>query len=321
MPIRLLMRRFILTAVLVALVVPVSAGSAVRLGVVGDKPRFHRQTGQVSQIHMKYSTWNTGLNRPDTMDSWFQTHLPIPMITLHTKNKYDKEAITPRGLARGRGDRFLLQISRAAHRFGRETYIRPFAEMNGHWNYYCAYNKNGTYRGVSHSTANFKRAFRRVYLIMHGGPRAQINAKLAALNMPALRTSHDVPENPRVKVFWNPQGYGSPNIRKNSANAYYPGDKYVDVFGNDLYDIGYRAAWDANSTLFKSHPSKPFLIGEWGLWGIDDPSFIRHMAHFVAAHPRVKGIVWYKSQKGSIFDIGSKPKSLAAYKKYIVPQG
>jgi hypothetical protein len=314
-------RRFILTAALVALVVPASAGSAVRLGIVGDKPRFHNQTGQALRIHMKFTTWNTGLDNPDGMDSWFQTHLPIPMITLNTKNKYDKEGITPRGIARGRGDRFLLQISRAANRFGGEAYIRPFAEMNGHWNYYSAYNKNGTYRGDSHSTANFKKAFRRVYLIMHGGPLAEINAKLANLRMPALRTSHDLAENPLVKVFWNPQGFGSPDIPKNSANSYYPGDKYVDVFGNDLYDIGYRAAWDANLTLFKSHPSKPFVIGDWGLWGIDDPSFIQHMARFVSARPRVEAIVWYKSQKGSMFDIGSKARSLAAYKKYIVPLG
>jgi hypothetical protein len=156
---------------------------------------------------------------------------------------------------------------------------------------------------------------------MHGGLRSDLNARLRNLSMPALKTTHDLPENPFVKVFWNPQGYGSPKIAKNSANSYYPGDRYVDVFGNDLYDIGYRAAWEANLRLFKSHSSKPYVIGEWGLWGIDDPSFIRHMRRFVSAHPRVEALVWYKSQKGSVFDLGSKPKSLAAYKKYIVPLG
>jgi hypothetical protein len=321
-PIRLSVRRLILTAALVALVVPASAGSAVRLGIVGEKARFHNQTGQVSQIHMKFTTWNTFLKRPDLMDErLFNDHRPIPMVTLTTKNQYDKEVISPRGIARGYGDKYLIRISAAAHRFGRESYIRPLAEMNGHWNPYCAYNSSGSYRGDAHSTKSFRKAFRRIYLIMHGGLRSDLNARLSNLGMPALKTTHDLPENPFVKVFWNPQGFGSPKIPKNSANSYYPGDKYVDVFGNDLYDIGYRAAWDANLTLFKSHPSKRFLIGEWGLWGIDDPSFIRHMARFVSAHPRVEAIVWYKSQKGSIFDIGSKPKSLAAYKKYIVPLG
>lgn len=322
MPIRLSVRRFILTAALVALVAPASAGSAVRLGIVGEKPRFHNQTGQVSQIHMKFTTWNTFLSRPDLMDErLFNDHRPIPMITLTTRNQYDKEVITPRGIVRGLGDKYLIRISAAAHRFGSESYIRPLAEMNGHWNPYCAYNSNGSYRGDAYSTKNFRKAFRRIYLIMHGGLRSNLNARLKNLGMPALKTTHDLPENPFVKVFWNPQGFGSPKLAKNSANSYYPGDKYVDVFGNDLYDIRYSAAWAANLTLFKSHPSKRFLIGEWGLWGIDDPAFIRHMARFVSAHPRVEGLVWYKSEKGSMFDLGSKPKSLAAYKKYIVPLG
>jgi hypothetical protein len=322
MPIGLPVRRFILTAALVALVVPASAGSAVRLGIVGEKARFHNQTGQVSKIHMKFTTWNTFLRRPDLMDErLFNDYRPIPMVTLTTKNKDDKEVITPRGIARGYGDKYLIRISAAAHRFGSASYIRPLAEMNGHWNPYCAYNSSGSYRGDAYSTKNFRKAFRRIYLIMHGGLRSDLNARLRNLGMPALKSTHDLPENPFVKVFWNPQGYGSPKIAKNSANSYYPGDKFVDVFGNDLYDIGYRAAWEANLRLFKSHPSKPYVIGEWGLWGIDDPSFIRHMRRFVSAHPRVEALVWYKSQKGSIFDLGSKPKSLAAYKKYIVPLG
>jgi hypothetical protein len=322
MPIGLPVRRFILTAALVALVLPASAGSAVRLGIVGEKARFHNQTGQVSKIHMKFTTWNTFLRRPDLMDErLFNDYRPIPMVTLTTKNKDDREVITPRGIARGYGDKYLIRISAAAHRFGRASYIRPLAEMNGHWNPYCAYNSSGSYRGDAYSTKNFRKAFRRIYLIMHGGLRSDLNARLRNLSMPALKTTHDLPENPFVKVFWNPQGYGSPKIAKNSANSYYPGDRYVDVFGNDLYDIGYRAAWEANLRLFKSHSSKPYVIGEWGLWGIDDPSFIRHMRRFVSAHPRVEALVWYKSQKGSIFDLGSKPKSLAAYKKYIVPLG
>jgi hypothetical protein len=321
LPIALSVRRLIFTAILIALVVPASAGSALQLGVVGSKARFHRLTGQASVIDMKFTTWGNGLGNQGWMDRLFTEQRPVPMISLQTRNADGKEVITPRAIANGHGDKYLAALSRTAHNFGRESYIRPLAEMNGHWNPYCAYNANGTYRGDAHSTANFRRAFKRIYLIMHGGSRSAINARLANLGMPGLRTPGRIPENPFVKVFWNPQGYGSPGIRKNSANSYYPGGKYVDVFGNDLYDIRYKAAWDANLALFKSHPSKPFVMGEWGLWGIDDPSFIRHMARFVSSHSRVKAIVWYKSEKGSMFDLGSKPKSLAAYKKYIVPLG
>jgi hypothetical protein len=313
-------RRFLFFAVLVVLALPASA-DAVLLGVVGDKSRFRSQTGQVSDIRMKFTTWNTHLGYPAGMDRFFTEYGPIPMVTLHTKNTYGKEAITPRGIARGYGDRYLVQISKAANRFGRDSYIRPLAEMNGHWNYYCAYNSNGSYRGSAHSTGNFRRAFRRIYLIMKGGTRADINARLANIGMPPLRISGDIPENPFVRVVWNPQGYGSPNLARNSANSYYPGDRYVDVVANDLYDIRFKAEWDANLALFRSHPSKRYALGEWGLWGIDDPAFVRRMAQFVSTHPRVEAIVYYKSERGSIFDLGSKPKSLAAYKRYIVPLG
>jgi Glycosyl hydrolase family 26 len=308
-------------AALVALVLPASAGASVQLGVAGYKARFDRLTGQNTQIHLKFNVWNGGLNNQAMMDRFFTEWGPIPMITLNTRNKEGREAITPWGIAHGRGDKYLIQLSAAANRWGKEAYIRAFAEMNGHWNAYCAYNKNGSYRGEAHSTVNFRNAFRRLYLIMHGGARDTINARLANQDMPPLQTSHDLPENPRIKVFWNPQGFGSPNIPKNSANSYYPGDKFVDVVGNDLYDINFRAMWDANLALFKSHPGIPYAIGEWGLWGIDDPAFIRHMAHFASSHPRVKAIAWFKSERGSIFDLASKPKSLRAYKRYIVPLG
>jgi hypothetical protein len=313
-------RRLLLIAVLGVLALPASA-DAVLLGVVGDKSRFRSQTGQVSDIRMKFTTWNTHLGYPAGMDRFFTENKPIPMVTLHTKNTYGKEAITPRRIAKGYGDRYLVQISKAAHRFGHDSYIRPLAEMNAHWNFYCAYNRSGSYRGASHSTANFRRAFRRIYLIMHGGTHADINARLASLGLPRLRVSGDIPENPFVKVLWNPQGFGSPNLAKNSANSYYPGNAYVDVVGNDLYDIRYKAEWNANLALLRSHPSKPYVIGEWGLWGIDDPAFVRHMARFVSNHPRVKAIVYYKSERGTIWDLGSKAKSLAAYKRYIVPLG
>jgi hypothetical protein len=315
------MRRLLLIAALGVLALPASA-EAVLLGVVGDKSRLRSQTGQVSDIRMKFTTWNTHLGYPAGMDRFFTENTPIPMVTLHTKNTYGKEAITPRGIARGYGDRYLVQISKAAHRFGRNSYIRPLAEMNGHWNFYCAYNKSGSYRGESHSTANFRRAFRRIYLIMHGGTHADIDTRLANLGLPRLRNVYgDIPENPFVKILWNPQGFGSPKLAKNSANSYYPGDAYVDVVGNDLYDIGGKAEWAANERLYRAHPSKPYAFPEWGLWALDDPAFVRRMGGWARTHRRLELLAWYESKAGSIFDLGDKPGSRAAYRRYITPLG
>ena len=84
--------------------------------------------------------------------------------------------------------------------------------------------------------------------------------------------------NPSVEVVWNPQGYGSPDLPGNSAQAYYPGDAYVDVVGDDLYDIRGKAEWDAAEELYVAHPGKPFAFPEWGLWGLDDPAFVQRFA-------------------------------------------
>ena len=60
-------------------------------------------------------------------------------------------------------------------------------------------------------------------VIVHGGPVAAINAKLASLGLPPL-AGGDLPANPfpTTRVVWNPQGFGDPDIPGNSAQAYYP---------------------------------------------------------------------------------------------------
>jgi hypothetical protein len=312
------MRRVLLLAVLAALALP-SPAAAVLLGLEGNKNRFRDQTGQQTQIHLFFTGWGKNVDQPGQMDTQLESHGPIPMLAFGTRKADGSEGPTPRAIAQGRGDRYLIALSESLGRWGRAVYVRPMAEMNGHWNFYCAYNANGTYRGDAYSLANFRKAFRRIYLIMHGGTRSDVNAQLDALGMPRLNSSSDLPLNSLVRVVWNPQGFGSPDIPKNSANSYYPGDGYVDVVANDIYDIRFNPQWEANTRLFKSHPSKPYAIGEWGLWGIDDPAFVRRMASFVSNHPRVEFITYYRSAKGSIFDLGSKPSSRAAYRRQIVP--
>ena len=125
---------------------------------------------------------------------------------------------------------------------------------------------------------------------MRGGTAAAMSAKLRRLGLPPI--ANDLPPAP-VRIVWNPQGYGSPDIPQNSAQAYYPGDAYVDVVANDLYDQGFNAAWDANERLYAAHPGKRYAIGEWGLWSVDDPAFVERMATFVedASAGRVRRVL------------------------------
>ena len=310
------MRKLLVVAALIAFLVPVEASASVLLGVEGSKSRFRDQTNQATDVNLDFISW--GVHKQSYMDNTLAAAKPIPALSFGTVNKYGNEAITPAALANGKGDQVLIDIAQALDRFGSFAYVRPYAEMNGWWNPYCAYNSTGSYRGAAHSTKNFRMAFRRTYLIVHGGSIADINAKLVASGMPKLDRTNDLPVND-VKVIWNPQGFGSPDLNGNSADAYYPGDNYVDVVANDLYDYGHGVEWEANRDLFLAY-SKPYAIGEWGLGpGIDHPDFVQKMANFVSSHNRVKMIIYYRSQNASDFDLAYKPKSRAAYKRYILP--
>jgi hypothetical protein len=191
-------------------------------------------------------------------------------------------------------------------------------EMNGHWNEYSAFTKAGASKGPRYSTQSFRRAFARIALIARGGTAARLNPKLRRLGGPGIAS--DLPVT-AARVVWNPQGYGAPDIPANAANAYYPGDSFVDVVANDLYDQGFKAAWEANDALYAAHPRKPFAIAEWGLWGIDDPAYVERMAAFVESHPRMELLAYFSSRPGSLWDLASKPRSRSAYRRVITPLG
>jgi hypothetical protein len=148
-----------------------------------------------------------------------------------------------------------------------------------------------------------------------------VNARLGVLGLAGV--ARDLPvTTPKLRIVWNPQGFGAPNMPGNSAKAYYPGDAFVDVIGDDLYDIrGHGATWPAADSLYRAHPSKPFAFSEWGLWGFDDPQFVREMASWVKHHRRVEFIAYYAGRRGSIWDLASKPASRAAYRTAITPLG
>jgi hypothetical protein len=70
--------------------------------------------------------------------------------------------------------------------------------------------------------------------------------------------------------------------------------------------------------LYKAFPSKPFMVPEWGL-AVDDPGYIRAFASFVRTHRRVRFVSFYNGRNGGRLDIGRKPRSLAAYRRFVTP--
>jgi len=304
---------------LCALIVVPAAGARPLLGVKGNADRFQSLTGQQSAVDHVIVGWGQGVTWGLPLVKLFIGLDGEPMIGINARSG-SGEAISPAQIAAGKGDSYLIALNGAISTFAGPVYIRPLPEMNGYWNVYCAYTKSGRLK-PGHSTASFRKAFARIYLIVHGGPAAPIDLKLRALGMPPV--AHDLPQNPApvTKVMWNPQGYGAPDVPGNSAQAYYPGDKYVDVVGNDLYDIRGKVEWDANERLYRAHPRKPFAIAEWGLWGIDDPGFVRTMGTFARTHGRLELLAYFESAAGSVFDLATKPRSRAAYRAVITTLG
>jgi hypothetical protein len=285
------------------------AAARVQLGVLGSPARFQQQTGQRSTVVHSFIGWH----QPNTIPKLLAQLAPLPMIAIKTGG-----VVSPLDIAQGRGDSFLLALNRALADFGATVYVRPMPEMNGHWNEYSAFTKTGSSKGPRYSTQAFRRAFARIALIARGGPAASVNKQLRRLGGPGV--TGDLPVT-AARMVWNPQGYGAPDIPANAPKAYYPGDAYVDVVANDLYDQGFKAAWEANDALYAAHPRKPYAIAEWGLWGIDDPAYVERMAAWVKSHSRTELLAYFSSRPGSLWDLASKPRSRAAYRRTITPLG
>ena len=316
------MRRLLLVTAVFVVVVP-TASAKVMLGVLGSASRFAGQTGQRSTVGHVIVGWDQGYTWGAPAARLFAQHGPVPMVGFTTSRGWPHpyEAITPQAIALGKGDAYLYALDRAIAAWARPIFLRPLPEMNGHWNSYCAYTASGRFKGASHSTAMYRKAFSRIYLLLHGGTEAELDGRLSSLGLPGVAHDFAVNPAPTLRVIWNPQGYGSPDLPGNSAQAYYPGDRYVDMVGNDLYDQGGKAEWEANDRLYKAHRSKPYAVPEWGLWGIDDPAFVKRMGGWVKTHYRVQLLSWFESRPGSIFDLATKPRSRAAYRRWITPLG
>jgi hypothetical protein len=273
-------------------------------GTVGS---FDSLTGKHPAVYQTFISW--GYTGDNELTRARAAHARA-MVHITTKADNGREAITPGQIARGRGDWFFRALNRKFAAYGQVVYVRLMAEMNGSWNYYSAYGPG--YKGGSHSTQNFRQAWRRIVLIMRGGPVSDINAKLHALGMPPVRHAQGVLPTPEVSFMWVPEVWGDPNVPGNSARAYWPGAGYVDWVGTDFYSKfpNFRGL----NAFYAEFPNKPFLFGEWAMWGSDNPSFVRDLFGWIRSHHRVRLVVYNQGSKpaDSPLALWHYPRSAAA---------
>lgn len=289
------------------------------LGIAGQADRFRAQTGQDSQVRHLFLGWGQGSAWGSPFAELFAELKPVPMLHLGTDaGRARREAITPAQIASGRGDAYLVALNRAIAAYGGAIYVRVMAEMNNPRNYYAPTRPNGTSKGPSHSPTAYRQAFRRAYLILHGG--ATVDATLRRLGLPPLGRELAVNAAPVLTVIWNPiAGLGVRSAKP--AQAFYPGDAFVDMVGNDIFatrtSVGSHAA---NEALYRAHPGKPYALPEWGL-AVDDPGFVQRICRFLRSTKRTRLAAYFEARPGSPYDLGSKNAARAAYRRCITPIG
>jgi hypothetical protein len=290
-------------------------GKKIFFGVsdTGDSADF----GQFSEALNKhpaliesFRTW--GADFPESIERW-QAASARPVLHITTADNTDgHELISPRSIAQGYGDEYLIRLNRLFWEKKMAAYIRPLGEPNRCLNVYASYDCAGAPRDAAHKPRWYRLAFRRIYVIVHGGgSRAKIDARLGEAGLAPLRAGgNGLPRAP-IAVLWSTLPAGSPTVPQNRPKYFYPGDDWVDWVGTDFYSD--NQDWKALTGLYNRYSKKPFSLPEFGVSSGDDPAYMTKLMTWVRRHERTKMLIYYQDfGSTSAYRIQNYPASLAA---------
>jgi len=275
---------------------------------VADFSAFRKQVGAHPALLQVFYHWDVSLKASHAFERWAATDTR-GVVSLSTASGDGTERITPAQIADGRGDDYILRLNESIANQGQIVYLRLFPEMNGYWNPYSAFNRNGSAR-KGHSTKQFKQAWRRISLIVDGGARKRINADLRRLKMLRIlraTSEHDpvyrrngIPaklERAKVATMWVPQTSGSPNKKANRPQAYFPGKRYVDWVGADIYaKFSTKTVWRNFNRFYSQYRQFPFVVGEYGPYDRDPKGrFVKRLFEWAEHHKRTRALLFYRS--------------------------
>jgi hypothetical protein len=284
-------------------------------GDPADFGGFSKLTNKHPALIQTFRTW--GSDFPESIERW-QDARARPILHFTTADNQDgHELITPAAIAQGAGDGYLVRLNKLFWEKEMRAYIRPLGEPNRCLNVYAPYDCAGKARDAAHSPRAYKRAFRRIYVVVHGGGKlGQINARLAKAGLPPLNSDvRGLPAAP-IAVIWSTLPAGSPTTPQNRPRHFYPGSNYVDWVGTDFYSD--NQDWKALTGLYKRFSKKPFALPEWGVSQGDDPEFVRRLLAWVDRHRRCKMLVYYQDfGSSSPYRIQNYPSSLNVLKNWL----
>ncbi|MGK2933567.1 MAG: hypothetical protein ACSLFD_12515 [Solirubrobacterales bacterium] len=292
-------------------------------GEASDFRDFARSVGKHPAVIQTFHPWGNSLHQ--AMPRWKSVRAR-PMLHITTRADDGTELITPRQIALGKGDDYLLRLNRSLDRKKIRAYIRPLGEPNRCLNAYAGVDCSGNIRGGSYAFKWYKQAFRRIEMVIKGGAkRGTINHRLEKIGMPKIQKLRKKIKLPRrlptapVAIVWSPLPFGSPTIANNKPKYYWPGKKWVDWVGTDFYNQYNN--WDHLRSFYKKWSlgkDKPMALTEWGLWGEDGPGFVKRIFKFQRNRKNLRMMIYYQDFGSSnAFRIQNFPKGRKVLKRYL----
>jgi hypothetical protein len=319
--------------VLVLLAIPMASSGAATYGPKKNKVftgvsdngtlesflNFADSVGKHPAVLQTFHPWGNGL---DIAYKRWQNAEVRPMLHISTADDETREElITPKQIAKGEGDAYLLEINEFFAGKDMPAYIRPLGEPNRCLNPYSAVYCDGTRKGGDHKAFWFRKAFRRIAVIVRGGKSAKrLDTKLANLEMNPV--NYGLLPRPAsllaapVAIIWSTLPAGSPRAKGNWPGNYWPGSNFVDWAGVDFYSN--YPDWKDLNKFFDSRTwsEKPVALTEWGIAGSDNVKFTRQIFNWMKKRKRVRMFNYYRGFGGSedIFNPINYPNAIKVMK-------
>ncbi|MGB9612897.1 MAG: glycoside hydrolase family 26 protein, partial [Candidatus Margulisiibacteriota bacterium] len=256
---------------------------------------FQTMVGKKLAVVLWYVHWFDPFPSSEADIVW--SNGSIPLITWEPWISWEvvKPLATLEAIASGSFESYVRSFLQAAKNWGKPLFLRFAHEMNGNWYPWSGYHNGGSASGPE----NYKRAWRYTY---------NVREELQADN---------------VNLVWSPNNVSLPAELWNTAEAYYPGDQYLDWIAMDGYNDGYNQ-WQSFDSVFGSIyaklislTNKPLMIGEFACatqegnkasWITDAFSKIK------SNYPRIKIFSWFNINKERDWRVESSTDSLNAFK-------
>jgi hypothetical protein len=235
-----------------------------------DVADFTRRTGHRPAVWEQFIAWGHSYRWAIHLAQ--NARIERLMLAISTAPGQDQPGtISPRAIARGQGDRWLLALRRDIDDFGGPVYLRFLGEMNNCHNAYAPLSCSGASRGPAYSAGAFIAAWRHVARVMRGA---------------------------NVALVWTPMTGGSPMVSALDPARFWPGRRWTDWVGTSFYSKFPRFDWLSQYyTRFAARYRKPFMFAEWAMWENGDPGFVRGVLRWTRSHRRTRMLVYNQGKR------------------------